>query len=62
MLVVTVKVAAIDSTNCILEIRPEFGIIGYLRWDRFNASGQDDMVGVKWWRGEYDDHVFKISG
>ena len=56
------KVAAIDSTNCILEIRPEFGIIGYLGWDRFNTSGQDDVVGVKWWRGEYDDHVFKISG
>ena len=54
--------AAIDSTNFILEIRPEFGIIGYLRWDRLNTSGQDAMVGVKWWRGEYGDHVFKITG
>ena len=44
MLVVHSESGAINSTNCILEIRPEFGIIGYLRWDMFNTSGQDYMM------------------
>ena len=55
----TRNVAAINSTNCILEVGPEFGIIAYLRWDRLSTSGQADMIGVKW-RGKYDNHVFEI--
>ena len=35
----TGNVAAINSTNWILKVGPEFVIIAYLRWDRLSTSG-----------------------